>query len=85
MPTIQEEIVFEFLKSQTLKIIGKIVSSNVKRCLDVRIYYINEYSGEWLPTPKGFRIPLNQIEDLKMGIDKAHQIWWESLPGASDK
>jgi hypothetical protein len=79
----REEIIFEFPKSQTLKIIGKIVKAKGGAYFDTRIYYIYIEANEWRPTPKGFRIPLDQIEELKEGVEKAFRFWWESLPGES--
>jgi hypothetical protein len=44
--------------------------------INVRIYFQSGIDNEsWIPTKKGITIPLDSIEELKKGIDKAHTIW----------
>ena len=42
--------------------------------IDVRIYYMDKYSGEDKPTKKGISIMPNNVEDIINGILKAMEV-----------
>ena len=44
--------------------------------IDIRIYFITE-SGEWRPTKRGVRIPIEQKDDLVAAIETVSELYVE--------
>ena len=62
--------IYEFMKNGFDKVIIRFAEFRDVKYLDIRTWYQND-KDEWKPTKKGIIIPLNKIEELKKGIDKA--------------
>ncbi|MFC2142058.1 transcriptional coactivator p15/PC4 family protein [Acidobacteriota bacterium] len=62
--------IHEFMKNANEKVRIEHCRFNEKDLLNVRVFYQSD-KNEWLPTKKGITFRLDQLPDLKEGIDKA--------------
>ena len=64
-----EKVVAEFEKGATEIVRASIKAYKRKTNIALRIYYMDEQSGEWRPTKKGVYLPTDYMPELKRAIE----------------
>ena len=64
------KLIHEFMKNANEKVRIEHCKFKEKDLLNVRVFFQSD-QNEWLPSKKGITFRLDQLPDLKEGIDKA--------------
>ena len=64
-----DEFIAEFQKNSTEKIRARVGEYNKRKFADLRIFYLDEDSGEWKPTRKGIAFSPELWPEFKQMVD----------------
>lgn len=65
-------ILHEFMKNSTEKVRISLTEYKGMKLLDIRCYYqASDGSHEWKPSPKGISFRVEQLDEIKKGLEMA--------------
>jgi len=72
-----DQTIYEFIKNSREIVRIQFSEFEGEDLLSIRVYYLDRSSDAWKPTRKGLAVRVEQLPEMKKGIDKAHDIWKE--------